>query len=176
MKIRFLLLMASLLIACGQTEITDENTNKSDEAAKEINLQVALIKMADNGKNDELVGCGDSIVLVDKSVEGEDFIDSRKVSEALELLFETDALNQSELYNSLANSKNLAISSVNISENPGNTVIQVDIVGEMMSAGTCDDPRIKEQIYSTIEANAEADEIKVTINGEDLEGYFNMAG
>ena len=55
--------------------------------------------------------------------------------------------------------------------------VSVALTGALLSAGTCDDPRIEEQIKQTIAANAETNaNISVTINGQDLNAYFDMSG
>lgn len=159
MKLKILILLSILLVSCGGTPVKPDAT-----------LKIALVKLNDNGASGELIGCGDSIVYIDKTAE-----EGNKVQVALEELFVygTTATTD-EYYNGLQYAKNLKVDSVNVSENPGKTTIEIRISGEMASGGTCDDPRITEQIMSTIKANTTADEIKVYINDKDLDGYFNM--
>lgn len=167
-------LLTLMLTACvNEVKAPDE----TEDEFSDISLQLAFVAMEDNGASGEAIGCGDSIVFVDKTVSASSTItDSAKVEIALNELFSvgTPFYGQSGLYNGLTHSSGLVVDAITIED----VRIRVDIGGEMISAGTCDDPRIKEQIISTIEANSEftvSDE-DVFINGESLRDHFDMRG
>lgn len=173
MKIKAFILLSVLLISCGNKSPRDKIDQSQFEG--ETTLKVAVVKLEDNGVSGEKIGCGDSIIYIDKTAEGIKLEDSRKVQLALKELFAIgETAVDGPYYNGLQYATGLKVESVNESENPDKTTIEVNISGEMASGGTCDDPRITEQIMSTIKANSTADEIKVYINDKDLDGYFNM--
>lgn len=166
MKIKVLILLSILLVSCGakpQASFEGETT-----------LKVALVKLDDNGASGEAIGCGDSIVYIDKTTDGIKLKNSKKVRLALTELFAYGATaTTDEYYNGLQHSKNLAVDSVK--ENSAAGTIEVQLTGQLISAGTCDDPRMQEQIYSTIQANSNPDaEITVLINGIDIKEQMSL--
>ena len=162
MKIKALILLSILLVSCGakpQASFEGETT-----------LKVALVKLNDNGASGEAIGCGDSIVYIDKTADGIKLENTRKVQLALTELFAYGKTAVTDdYYNGLQHSKDLAVYSVNES------ITEVRLTGQLISAGTCDDPRMKEQIYSTIRANSNPNgEITVLINDENIEDYMSQ--
>lgn len=175
MKIKALILASVLLISCSN-KVPPEKVDQTQFEGK-TKLQVAVVKMEDDGKSGEKIGCGDSIIYIEKTAEGIKLEDSRKIQLALKELFAIGATTvEGPYYNGLQHSKNLNVDSVNETNNGDSSIVSVLISGELISAGTCDDPRISEQIYSTIEANSSADKIEVLINDKDLKDYFDMSG
>lgn len=174
-------LFTLLLSACVTDDKTPDDSDSGSGSEVEddsttMTIKLAMVAMEDNGESGEAIGCGDSIVFVDKEVTGDLDEDEEKIERALEELFAvgTPFYGQSGLYNGLTHSSNLVIDELEV-EDDG---IRVDISGNLISAGTCDDPRIKEQILSTIEENTNltvSDE-DVFINGESLQDYFDMRG
>lgn len=167
MKLKALLLMSILLLSCSKTPQTFEG---------ETTLKVALVKMEDNGATGLKIGCGDSIAYIDRTADGIKLENTRKVQLALTELFAYGATSPTdEYYNGLQHSKELAVYSVNESTAGKKSMIEVRLTGQLISAGTCDDPRVKEQIYSTIRANSNPDaEITVFINDENIEDYMSL--
>ena len=174
MKKYAFILLSILLVSCG---------NKSPRAGidqtqfdGETTLKIAVVKLGDGSQTGTgTIGCGDTITYIDKTADGTKLEDSRKIQLALKELFAIgETSTDGAYYNGLQYAKNLKVESVNVSENPGKTSINVYISGDMASGGTCDDPRITEQIMDTIKANSTSDEIKVYINEKDLDGYFSM--
>lgn len=175
MKIKAFILLSILLISCGKKGLREGIDQSQFDG--ETTLKIAVVKMEDNGVSGEKIGCGDSIIYIDKTADGIKLEDSRKIQLALKELFAVGVTAVDDpYYNGLQHSKNLAVESVNETNNGQNSIVNVNIIGEMISAGTCDDPRIKEQIYSTIKANSSADEVNAYINGTELKDYFDMSG
>lgn len=156
----------------GGSEDDEEDEDEDDTSS--MTLKLAMVAMEDNGESGEMIGCGDSIVFVNKTVTG-DLDEEREVIEtALTELFavQDPFYGESGLYNGLTHSSNLAVDEVEVEDSS----VRVDITGSLISAGTCDDPRIKEQILSTIEENTDltVTDADVFINGESLQDYFDM--
>ncbi len=177
MKKYAIILLSLLLISCNATKL--EKPVKPDETQNkgETTLQIAVVKMEDDGKTGEKIGCGDSIIYIEETAEGTKLEDTKKIQLALKELFAIGVTAVDDpYYNGLQHSKNLKVENVNETDNGDNSIIAVMLSGELISAGTCDDPRIEEQIYSTVKANSSADEVQVFINDKELKDYFDMSG
>lgn len=166
------LLLSLFLVACqtNQTQpvITPVETSESST------VKLALVAMNDGvtAPPSDAFGCGDSIQLVEQAMSSSN--PAEKIEHALEALFaiEDSLYGESGLYNSLAPS-DVAVSSVAVD----GTSIEVILSGSMISAGSCDDPRLEEQIRATAAANAaEGATITILFDGEDLHEYFDMSG
>ncbi len=175
------LVLFTLLSACNTVTpnpvIDDRPLEESPAEETSNTLQVALVAIEDNGANGQLIGCGDSVVLVEVEPEDDPMQTAQtasKVSDALDALFaiEGSDYGESGLYNALYQS-NLTTNSVSYS---GSTML-ISLSGSITSGGTCDDPRIEQQIRATAAANAPAGtEITIVFDGEDLHEYFDMSG
>lgn len=142
---------------------------------EQTTLEIAYIALNDNGVSGPLVGCGDSEVLVEDSAFGATTTKAR-VQSALGKLFanKDQYLGESGLYNALYQST-LTVDSVTVD---GKTV-DVEISGETLSAGECDDPRMVDQIRATVENNLDSDKkfiITININGKPLEKIQDLSG
>ena len=163
----FIFGLSLFLSACTWSDKDYEDTTSSEP------LKIALVIM-EGGSAGDTIGCGDAIYFASKEVSIEPSIKAR-IEAALEALFsiETALYGEQRFYNALSTSS-ITESSVNVSPNGD---VSVALTGALLSAGTCDDPRIEEQIKQTIAANAETNaNISVTINGQDLNAYFDMSG
>ena len=177
MKKYAIILLSILLVSCNGMKQEKPVKPVPTEPELETTLQIAVVKMEDDGKTGEKIGCGDSIIYIEKTAEGTKLEETKKIQLALKELFAIGVTAvDNEYYNGLQHSKNLKVESVNKTNNGDNSIISVILSGELISAGTCDDPRIKEQIYSTVKANSSADEVQVYINDQELEEYFDMSG
>ncbi len=174
------LALFTLLVGCnsGQTRpIINQNSNDRPVEETPALLRVALVAMEDNGSNGELIGCGDSIVMVEVEPEDDPMHTAKvasTVSDALDALFaiESSDYGESGLYNALYQS-DLEVDSVSYS----GSSMSISISGSITSGGTCDDPRIEQQIRATAAANApDGTEITITFDGKDLHEYFDMSG
>lgn len=175
MRFKFLIVLLALLASCETKEPSGDL--KKDPVESNVMVEIALVKMEDNGATGEKIGCGDSIVLVEKEIEKSSLESSTKMELALKELFAYGATKvEDEYYNGLQHSSDLKVEKVLTGEAAGKKTIAVYLGGQLISAGTCDDPRIMEQISSTVEANSKADEYLIYINGELLKDYFDMSG
>ena len=162
----FIFGLSLFLSACTWSDKDYEDTTSSEP------LKIALVAM--EGGTVGNIGCGDAIEFIQAEISTEMTVEAR-IEAALEELFgiETALYGEQRFYNALSTSS-ITESSVNVSPNGD---VSVALTGALLSAGTCDDPRIEEQIKQTIAANAETNaNISVTINGQDLNAYFDMSG
>jgi sporulation and spore germination protein len=124
-------------------------------------VKIFLIAMNDNGKSGPLVGCGDSVIGVDREIPPT----VAPLTAALNQLFSLhdQFYGQSGLYNALYQS-HLAISSVAIVG--GRATIR--LTGQLSLGGECDDPRVDAQITQTALQFSTVHAVDVFVNGIPL--------
>lgn len=139
------------------------------ETAATTSVEFAIVDI--EGEGEEKIGCGDTLVMVSKSFDGT-LTTEEKITKALEALFAIKSYNygQSGLFNGLGDQTDLQVDKVEI--NGEQTTVWIS--GKVVSGGTCDDPRIEEQIKETVNANRTTRLYGVILNGASLEDYFNM--
>lgn len=168
-----------LLSACSAQPTTPPLELPSDEVPTQgvegSSLQLAFIALEDNGASGPMVGCGDSVILVNDWVETPLPTQKDHVVRALTDLFavESSAYGESGLYNALDQSS-LSVDSVTFTTD----TVEVQLSGTWSSAGVCDDPRMSAQIEETIRGNIdlESSELKVTVNGKTLDQLMDASG
>lgn len=179
-----LLLSGLLLTACGAEPKTDgEDPSKSpvkedsgtEDSGLQSTLEIAYIALDDNGASGPLVGCGDSEILTEKAVDGELSMKER-IQKALEILFanKEQFLGESGLYNALYQST-LTVDSITIQDGE----VTVELSGDSMSGGECDDPRMVQQIRGTVENNIDSEKkltVTIILNGKPLEKLQDLSG
>ncbi len=140
-------------------------------------LQIYMIKLEDAGKNGIEVGCGDSVVAIGEFMDAKlagDFTDD--VETALNYLFGfknstyTSPLNE-EFYNSLYQS-DLTVTQVLYDEETNS--VEVNLTGNLLIGGVCDNPRIEAQIKQTIAQFGDFDDITITIDYEGLSELLSL--
>jgi hypothetical protein len=121
-------------------------------------IYLYLIALEDNGVSGQKLGCGDSLVKVETT--------AKNPKEALEILLSNKNQwhGQSGLYNALYQS-NLKI--IRFEQNEKE--IEVDLAGNILLGGVCDNPRFAGQIQATINQSMETNPpVLVRINGTPL--------
>ncbi len=131
-------------------------------------VEVFFVAIGDNGENGQLIGCQDSLIPFETEIEATDDTATR-VERTLAALFGIDQgdLEEFGLYNALSQSS-LSVASVTMD---GNEAI-VDISGEILIGGVCDEPRFVEQIRATVLGVLGVDSATITINGTPLDEIF----
>ncbi|MGL3805427.1 GerMN domain-containing protein [Paeniglutamicibacter sp. R2-26] len=119
------------------------------------------------GTSGPKIGCGDALV----ATETGPVTFTNQVEAALEALLEdkSETHGESGLRNALANST-LGYQSSTVS---GDTVT-VKLTGVPMSSGTCDDPRIIEQLKYTAKVAAGVGNARILIEGTDIEDFLSQ--
>ena len=145
------------------TPNTSEST--SQPTIKGYDIQVAYIAIGDEGKSGALVGCGDSVRYVNKTVQA-----TGAVEGALQaLLSDKTERTQSDLYNALWQS-NLTLDAVTVVD----TTADVVLSGQMQLSGECDNPRVKAQLESTVKQVSGVDAVHVMLNGKTLDEALSL--
>lgn len=134
-------------------------------------LSIGMISLGDGTVSTGAVGCGDFSVMVPVAITPPRVMDAEeKVKTALALLFAAEnSYSESGFYNALAQSSGLAIEKVVFD---GDT-IRVYITGILQSGGVCDDPRIIEQLRTTVEVHVDESTVLLFINDISIDEYFH---
>lgn len=123
---------------------------------------IYLVALEDNVANGIKIGCGDSLVPLTLLVEPT----REPVSTALTQLFAIKSqFLEAGYYNSLYQSD---LKVENVDYGPGGDV-WVDLSGEYLLGGECDNPRFQGQIEQTVRGSAEVSAVNVTINGKPIQ-------
>lgn len=158
-----------ILVSIQFTSATPQPTQTPGTTAQPITrVKIFMVEMAGAEPfTGPTIGCGDRLVPVNRDVKGQAVLKA-----ALEDLFsiKTGFYGESGFYNSLSQS-NVKVDSAVIDASGKATV---KLSGTLMSAGTCDDPRIQEQIKATVMQFSTVKSAVITINGETLAAYFDM--
>ncbi|MBN1310228.1 MAG: GerMN domain-containing protein [Anaerolineae bacterium] len=122
-------------------------------------IKIFLVAVEDNGQSGDKIGCGDSIVAVERQITPT----QAPLRTALEelLAIRDQYLGESGLYNALYQSM-LTIGDIAIDED-GKAVIHLE--GTLLSGGTCDDPRIIAQLIYTATQFSTVNGAEIYING-----------
>lgn len=103
---------------------------------------VYFVVLEDNGAKGPKIGCGDSLVEVKREVSDDPEVLKLAINELLSIKDST--YGEEEYYNALANS-NLQIDKIEIDQQTAN----IYLTGSLSLGGTCDSPRVEEQLKAT---------------------------
>jgi hypothetical protein len=126
-------------------------------------VNIYLVAMEDNGKSGDLVGCGDSIVAVERQIAPTQAPLRAALEELLSLA--DQYYGESGLYNALYQAR-LTVEDVTIDPNGKATI---HLKGTMLSGGVCDDPRIIAQLTYTARQFSTVKDAAIYINGTLIE-------
>lgn len=146
-------------IAPPQT--TSPTTGPTPPTVSRVNIY--LIAINDDGKSGTRIGCGDSLVAVQRNITPT-AAPLRAAYEEL-LSIKTQYFGQSGLYNSLYQS-NLRVDNVVIDNNGKATV---NLTGTVRLGGTCDNPRFQSQLTQTALQFPTVKQVSISINGTPLD-------
>lgn len=124
-------------------------------------LPLYYVAINDNGKFGDRFGCDDSIIpVLTDNVTTDD-----RLTEALTRLLadESQRVEGTELYNALYQA-DLTLVRAEVEDN----VAVVELRGDLNLRGTCDTPRVEEQLERTALAASGANDVRITLNDEPL--------
>lgn len=125
-------------------------------------VELVLIAIDDNGRSGELVGCGDSAVVVQREVTAYTADPLRTALEAL-LAIRERAYGESGLVNALYQAE-LTVGALEVDKGTA----RVALSGTLMLSGVCDIPRAEAQLAGTIRRAAGVQNVEITLNGVPL--------
>lgn len=160
--------------ATNVNDVTPQNTNandvdSADETSTLIPVQLYFVLIDDRGAQGTAIGCGDSVSSVDITIP----TTSNPVRAALKQLLSVreQYYGKSELYNALYQSE-LRVKEVTVE----NGRAAVYLTGELLSGGTCDDPRIREQIKQTVLQFSDIQTVDIFVNDTPIETLLSGKG
>ncbi len=124
-------------------------------------VQIYLIALGDAGQSGVEIGCNDSAVPVEISIEPT----TAPLTAALERLFAIDSqyYGQSGLYNVFYQS-NIQLQSATVE----NGLATINLAGDLQPGGACDNPRVAAQIEQTALQFTTVDAVDIFLNGQPL--------
>ena len=133
--------------------------------------RIFLIRIDDGGRNGQAIGCGDSLIAVDRPVpSGNDR--ALQVRFILASLFTAPSSTPpTSLYNVFTRST-LRIDDVRIDGGR----LEVDLSGRALIGGVCDAPRFEGQIKATLQQFSWVEALSVLVNGIPIERVFSGRG
>lgn len=146
--------------------VFDKNIARQAMGEKNI-VKVFYIAPNDNGQNGKLVGCGDSVVSVNKEIPAT--TTPLYVAMALLLGDKKKDYGESGLYNSLYQS-DLRIKSIDMKDD----VATINLTGSIALGGVCDNPRFGAQLEETAMQFSAVKEVNFFINGKSLESALSL--
>lgn len=150
----------------------DKNTNEVVEDADGNRTRIVdlyFIDLDDNGKTGDAVGCGDSVVSVEKTANVTGFSTDGSIYAALSFLFVYKNQTVGGYYNALYQS-DLAVDDVSLVGG----IATVHLSGTTALGGTCDTPRFEAQINKTITQFPGVDSAVVYINDTKMEDALSV--
>jgi hypothetical protein len=139
------------------------------QPAQANRVKIFLIAIGDAGKSGKEIGCGDSVIPVEVEVAST----TDPLAAAFEKLLSVHEqyYGQSGLYNALYQS-NLKVESATIQVD----LATVQISGQLLLGGECDDPRVEAQLDETALQFPEANQAAIFINGTLLKDVLSLKG
>lgn len=150
----------------SNSQPNETNTSTDQPAVTTRQVNIAYTADGDDGKIGEKVGCGDSLVLVNKTVQA-----TSDVEGALRALLadKSEKYGTTGLRNALWQSS-LTLDGVTVT----GKIANVKLGGNLQLAGVCDIPRVKAQLESTVKASSDATTVNVTVNDKTLDEALSL--
>ena len=161
----FLISLAISIVSLILLSKISSTNNSQDLVIEESTMvRIYLVKPDDNGVVGKKIGCGDRLVYVSEEVIGEDLIKA-----TIEKLLETKQVNNEGLYSAFENS-NLIVEKIKYKDQ----VAFVYLTGSLELSGVCDNPRIENQLRSTVLQFSNISQVEVFVNGVNLEEILSQ--
>ena len=137
--------------------------------AGKMRVQVFLIALDDNGKAGKKIGCGDSVVAVERLITQTNAPLTATLNDLLAIRDQT--YGQSGLYNALAQSS-LKIEGINIVA----AKATISLSGKLTLNGECDNPRVEAQIKETALQFSTVKDVAILLNNVPLDRALSGKG
>jgi hypothetical protein len=162
--ILFALVTAILVLALPKPKVNNANDQTLNIAATNTSTKAKmyLVKLNDDGLNGIKVGCGDSLVFIERFTPSGSSALITNLQALLNL--KTQIEPNTSYYNAVYQSS-LHIDSATID----NGLAEVRLSGTVQLGGVCDDPRFTEQLRQTVLNSPGVMTADITINGQTLE-------
>lgn len=149
--------------------LTAAPTRTTTAGAGTTRVKIFLIALDDNGRSGKKIGCGDSVVGVERVISAT----STPLTAALNELFSIRGrtYGQSGLYNSLYQST-LKVDSITLADGKAT----ITLSGKVVLGGVCDDPRFDAQIRETALQFSTVKQAAIFINGIPIEKVISEKG
>jgi len=157
-KINLLVLLVAAVIALSAC-------SSKKESSAEQEIKIYFVALGESNQQGKIIGCNDKLVEVTKSLKVEK---SPLESAITELLASTD----SDEVRNYVKGFQLMLFQVTIAGGVGDVYLN----GELTINGTCDIPRIREQLYETAKQFTDLKKVNFYINTQPLEKYLDIAG
>ncbi len=169
MKRSVLLSVGLLLTACNlqfaaSTAVPAASTGPTSTpqpTTAPIRVKIFLVAIGDKGAAGQQIGCGDSLVAVEREANPSGSPEQVALTDLLSI--RTQFYGQSGLYNALYQS-DLSVQSLSTA----NGILTVNLTGRLQLGGVCDDPRVEAQLTATASQFSSADTVRIFINGVPL--------
>ena len=132
-----------------------------------VNIHLYFIQDGDQGKNGKAVGCGDSVVPIDVSMERSP--NMLQDTYALVAKFNRPSVNGG-LYKNYLTKSTLKLEKASIQDGKAT----IELSGKLDVGGECDAPRIAAQLTEPARQFPEVKEVAVTVNGKPLEELLSL--
>lgn len=165
----FFLILLTAIFFLGLTYLlfTKEASNKvSDISTEKQKIKVYLIVIDGNGAGGKSIGCGDSIVSLEREIPQTKAVLRASLDELLSLKEKT--YQEGILYNALAGSK-LRLDTVSIDEKG---LVKIELSGTYRFTGVCEDARFIAQIEETARQFPMVKEVEIFLNGRNLDNLY----
>lgn len=161
------------------TAVRTPSSSPSATVPQATAITVFWVMEGDAGASGQPIGCGDSLVRATAPTSGPGLDTEDRVATGIETLLQQSArevdpddAGQPGLTNALYQSE-MTVRNVSISGD----VVTVGLDGFPLSAGTCDAPRIVEQLEQTAAANAGVSTARILVNdGTPIDEFFDERG
>ena len=130
-------------------------------------LKIYLVAVGDNGVSGPVFGCGDSLVAVDVAVKPTVAVLRAALNKLLSI--KTGTYGQTGLYSALHQS-NLKIDNLYIQ----NGLASIYLTGDLLLGGTCENPRVEEQLKATALQFSTVQNVEIFINGVPLNEVLSL--
>lgn len=143
------------------------HTPQSTTSAGTTRFKIFLVAIDDNGRSGKKIGCGDSVVAVERDITPTRTPLAAALTELFSIRHHTSG--KTGLYNSLYEST-LRVEGANISGGKAT----INLSGTLLLGGVCDNPRIKAQIEETALQFSTVTQVQVFINNIPIDQVLSL--